>query len=184
MSAIAGHIRDVAGRVADRLEEDARGLVVDMFRQVIRAVAIGEADLNAQLGQHVAEERPGAAVELGHGDDVVARFGQVEDRVGDRRLARSQRQRSDAAFHRRHPLLQHIVGRVHDAGVDIAGHRQVEKVGAVLGVIKFIGDGLVYRHRDRLGRRLALIAGMDGLRLEFHRVFSRNRLQLKFSGIL
>ena len=59
--------------------EDAGGLVVDVLRQVIGAVAIGKANINAQLGQHMAEERPGAAIELGHGDDVVARLGQIEE---------------------------------------------------------------------------------------------------------
>jgi hypothetical protein len=30
----------------------------------------------------------------------------------------------DAAFQRRHPLFEDILGRIHDAGVDIAGHFQ------------------------------------------------------------
>ena len=75
----------------------------------------------------------------------------------------AERQRGDAAFHRRHALLQHIVGRVHDARVDVAGHSQVEEVGAVLGVVEFVGDGLVYRHGHRMRGWLAFITGVDGL---------------------
>ena len=78
----------------------------------------------------------------------------------------------DAAFHGGHALLQHIVGRVHDAGVNIAGHGQIEEVGAVLGVVKFVGDGLVNRHRHRVSGGLAFIAGVDGLGFELHSRFS------------
>ncbi|MNE88658.1 hypothetical protein D3C80_1859850 [compost metagenome] len=53
-------------------------------------------------------------------------------------------------------MLQHIVGGIHDAGVDIAGHVQVEQVGAVLGVIEFEGDVLIDRHGDGLGGRIRL----------------------------
>ena len=67
-----------------------------------------------------------------------------------RRLARRQRQRRHAAFHRRDALLQHVVGRVHDAGVDVAQFLQAEQVGGVLGAVELVRRGLVDRHRDRV----------------------------------
>ncbi len=42
-------------------------------------------------------------------------------------------ERGDAAFQRRDALLQHRLGRVHDAGVDVAELLQREQVGGVLG---------------------------------------------------
>ena len=120
------HIRDIAGRVAYRLAENGGGLAVDQLCQVVPAVVFGEAHINAELGQHVPEERPGSAVELRHGDDIVAGFGQIEDGIMNRGLPGSERQRSDAAFHRRHALFQHIAGGVHDAGIYVARHGQIE----------------------------------------------------------
>ena len=79
-------IGNVAGRVANRLTEDGRGFVVYQFRQGVRTVIIGEAHINAELGQHVPEQRPGPAIELWHGDDIVADLGQIDDGIIDRGL--------------------------------------------------------------------------------------------------
>ena len=38
----------------------------------------------------------------------------------------------------------------------------------MLSVVKFVGDGLVDRHRHRVGGGLAFIAGVDGLGFKFH----------------
>ena len=59
-------------------------------------------------GQHVGEERVGAAVELRHRDDVVAGLGDGQDGVVDGRRAGRQRQAGDAALERRHALLEHV----------------------------------------------------------------------------
>jgi hypothetical protein len=53
-------------------------------------------------------------------------------------------------------FLEHVLGRVHDAGVDVAGDLEVEEVGAVLGAVEGVGSRLVDRDGDRLGRRLGL----------------------------
>ena len=70
------------------------------------------------------------------------------------------RQRRDAALERGEALLQHVVRRVHDAGVDVAQFLEREQVGGVLGV-ELVGRGLVDRHRDGpwLGRRASRRAG-------------------------
>lgn len=39
-------------------------------------------------------------------------------------------------FHCRHPFLEHGIGGVHDAGIDVARHLEVEKIGTVLGVVE------------------------------------------------
>ena len=85
-------VRDIAGRVANGLAENSRCFAIDQFRQIVGAVALGEANFDAQFGQHVPEQGPGAAVKLRHGNDVVAGFGQVENRIVDGGLARAERQ--------------------------------------------------------------------------------------------
>ena len=161
-------IDDVAGRVADRFAEHGLGLVVDQRFQGGNVVVRGEAGLDAEARQGVGQQVVGAAIQLGHRDDVVTGFGDGLDRIGDGRHAGGHGQRADATFQRRHALFEHGVGRVHDARVDVAGDLQVEQVGTVLGVVEGKGAGLVDRHGHRLGGRVGAVAGVDGQGFQFH----------------
>ena len=107
-------------RVGQRLRVIGAGAVVGGAGERLGIGGIDEARLDALVLQRVLEQVPGAAVEVGGTDDVVAGARQVLHREGARRLARRQRQRRHPAFHRRDALLQHVVRRVHDAGVDVA----------------------------------------------------------------
>src|SRR3546814_20561508 len=78
-------------------------------------------------GKGVHEEIVGAPIELGDGDDIVARRRDRLDRIGDRRHARGEGEAANAAFHLRYARLEHRVGRVHDARIDVAGDLQVEE---------------------------------------------------------
>eukprot|EP01132_Coremiostelium_polycephalum_P021847 gene21848-biopygen12291 len=151
-------IDDIACRVADALAVHQFGVVIDQLGDGFGAVVTGEAHVNAEARQQVGEQGVGATVQLRGGDDVVTGTGQGLDRVVDRRAAGRHRQGRDAAFECCDALLQHVVGGVHDARVDIAGHVEVEQVGAVLGVIEFESDVLVDRHGDGLGSRVRLEA--------------------------
>ena len=83
-----------------------------------------------------------------------------------RRMAGGDRERRRAAFERRDALLQHGVGRVADAGIDVAEGLQPEQRGGVVDVVEHEGGGLVDRRRARAGGRVGLRAGMDGERGE------------------
>ena len=72
------------------------------------------------------------------------------------------------AFHCRHRAFQHGLGGVHDAGVDVAGHLQVEQVGTVLGVVEGVGGGLVDRERPPPWWSDPAVATMHGKGFEFH----------------
>ena len=76
----------------------------------------------------------------------------VQHGVRHRRLARRDRDGADAALERGHPLLEHVLGRVHDPRVDVARHLQGEEIGGVLGVVEDVRRRLVDRHRPRVGR--------------------------------
>ncbi len=67
-------------------------------------------------------------------------------------------------------LFQHIGGRVHDAGVDIARHLQVKQVGAMLRAVKSVGHRLVDGHGRSLGGRVGRIACVNGQCLDAHGV--------------
>src|SRR5690606_4442860 len=73
-----------------------------------------------------------------------------------------------AALQRRHALLRHVGGGVHDAGVNVARHLQIEQVGAMLGVVEGVGGGLVDRHSHGLGGRVRAVAGVDSEGFGFH----------------
>ncbi|MCY1535099.1 hypothetical protein D9M68_704900 [compost metagenome] len=157
----------VARRVAQRLDEHRLGALVEQLLETARVAVVREARGDAELRQRVGEQVVGATVQRRAADDVVTGFGDGLDRVGHGRLARGQRQRGNAAFERGHALLQHVLRRVVDAGVDVARHFQVEQVRAVLRAVEGVGHGLVDRRRNRAGGRVGRVAGVDRQGFEF-----------------
>ena len=148
-------IDDVARRVADALAEDRLRPGVDVLLKVGRAIALGEPDVDSLLRQHVGEQRVRPAIQLRHGDDVVACLGEIQDRVVDGGAARRQHQRTDAPLEPGDTFFEHGLGWVHDPRVDVPRHCQVEQVGTVLGVVELVRNRLVdgYRHGLRGGFR-------------------------------
>ena len=155
----AGDVEDVDLRVGDRLGEERLGVRAHGRPPGVQVVGVlDEADLDAELGQRVVEQVVGAAVEPRAGDDVVARVGQVEDREGLGGLTRGQEQRRDAAFERGDALLDDVLRRVHDPGVDVARLGEPEQRGGVLGAVEGVRGGLVDRQRARVGRDIRGLA--------------------------
>ncbi len=81
-------------------------------------------------------------------------------------MAGGHRQRRRAAFQRRDPLLQHRIGRVADAGIDVAEGLQPEERGGMVDIVEDEGGGLVDRRGAGAGRGIGSGAGMDGERVE------------------
>ena len=161
-------VGDVAEWVTDRFAEDGLGLVIDQGGETGRVAVIGKAHVDAVLRQGVGKQVVGAAVERRGRDDVVAGLGDGEDGVGDCGHAGGQCQRADAALDRRDALLEHILGWVHDPGVDVARDLEVEEVGTVLGVVEGVRGRLVNRYGDGLGGCFRAVAGVQGEGFEFH----------------
>ena len=157
-----GDREDVQLRIGQGLRIVGPGPFVGRAAERLGILGIDEAHLDAHGLEGVGEEIPGAAVEVGRADDVVAGLGDVLDRDRGRGLAGAHRQGGGAAFHGRDALLEHIAGRVHDPGVDIAELFQGEEVDGVFGAVELIGGGLVDRHGDRAGGRVGAVAGMQG----------------------
>ena len=74
----------------------------------------------------------------------------------------------DLAFKGGNALFHNRLGGVHDAGVDVARHLQVEQVGAVLGAVEGVGHRLVDGHGHGLGGGVGAVACVYGQGLDFH----------------
>jgi hypothetical protein len=148
-------VEHVALRVADRLAVEGAGLGPDGRAPSVEVVGIGdERDLDAELGERVVEEVVGAAVERRRRDDVSAVLGQVEQRDRLGRHPARRRESADATVEGGHPLFEHRLGRVHDAGVDHAELFEPEERRGVRGVAEHVARRLVDRHRAGPGRRV------------------------------
>ncbi|MCY1445300.1 hypothetical protein D9M71_618090 [compost metagenome] len=130
----------------------------------------GEAGLDTKAWQGMGQQVISAAIELGHRNNVVTGLGHGLDGIGNGRHARRYRQGTDPAFKGGHTLFEHIIGRVHDAAVDVAGHLQVKQVGTVLGVIEGERSGLVDRYGHGLGGGVGTEARVDGQGFQLHAI--------------
>ncbi len=161
-------VADVSRRIADALAEHRPGVAVDQALDGGGVIGLGEPHLDALAGQDVGEQGVGGAVELRHRDDVAAHLGDVDHRIVDGGLAGADAQRLEPALERGDALLQHRIGRVVDAGVAEPVDLEVEQRRPVLGAVERVGDGLIDRHRHRLGGGLDVVAAVDRNGLAFH----------------
>ena len=160
-------VEDVALRVADRFAEECLCVRLSGGPPLLRVIGLGdEGDRDAELLEGVTEQAVGPSVQAGAGHDVVACFGDVRQRAGRCRLSGREQQRADAALERGQPLLDDVLGRVDDAGVDVARFGQPEQGGRVIGVPELERRRLVDRQGPCAGGRIRGLTGMDLLGLE------------------
>ncbi len=155
-------IADVELRIAQGLGVNGLRLFVDCRAQPVEVVGVHKFHLDPELGQRVVKQVVGAAVERGRGNDLVSRRRQRDDDEGFGGLPRGQRQPRNAAFERGDALLEHVGGRVHDPGVDVAELLQGKQSRGVVGIVEHVGRGLVNRHGARLGCGVHVLAAVDG----------------------
>ena len=144
-----------AGLPIDSQNDGARRFV-DQRREVLGALASGEARLDPVAAQRMGEQGVGRAVQRRRRDDRAAAVGERQEGVGERGLAGGDGERARAAFEQRDALLEDLGRRIGDAAVAEAFGFEIEQRGAMIGAVELIGDGLVDRRRDRLGRRIAI----------------------------
>ena len=85
---------------------------------------------------------------------MISSLGNVEYREGLGRLATGQGERCGAPFERGDTLLEHVLSRVLNAGVNVAELGERKQIRGMLGAVKNVGRGLVDRHGTRLGGRV------------------------------
>ena len=103
------------------------------------------------------KHRVRAAIQIVGRDDLVPGRGDVDDGVVHGGCAGREHQARGGALERGDTFLEHVVCRVHQAGVDVAQLLQTEEIGSVLGALEDVRGGAVHGHGAR--ERLAV----DGL---------------------
>lgn len=105
-------IRHVVARVADALDVDGLGLVVDGGGNLVGVVSVDKLGLDAQTREEDLELVVGAAVQVRRGDNVVTSV--CESANGDElgSLAGRGSQGSDTTFQRSYALLKDIDSRL------------------------------------------------------------------------
>ena len=93
-----GEVGDVEPWIADRLDEEQPGALVNRLAYRIQVVDVHELRGDAPLGQSVGKEIVGAPVERLGGHQVVSGPGEVEDSERLRRLSASQAECCDTAL--------------------------------------------------------------------------------------
>ena len=158
--------------VGQRLAEEKLGIRPEgRFDLLVRGVLVDEGDLDAHLREGDAEEIVGATVDRGGGNHVVAGLADVEagEEVG--RLAGGGQHPRHAAFERSQTRRHPVVGRVLEAGVEVAGRFEVEEAAHLVGGGVFEGRTLDDRHLPGFAVG-GLVAGLDaegrGVKLLFH----------------
>ncbi len=159
-------VGDDAAGVGDRLDEDRLGLVVYGPFERTDIVRFGPSHVPAKILERMGELVDRAAVELGGGDQLVARLHQGVQGDHLRGVAGRERQSGGAAFERGDAFFQHGAGRIANAGVDIAEGLQAEQRGGVVDVVEHIGGSLVDRRYARAGCRVRLGARVNRKRCE------------------
>ena len=173
-------VGDVVAGVANGLEVDGLGVVVDEGGNVLGLVAVGELGLDAEAGQHDLELVVGATVQVGGGDDVVTGVGESSEGHEESSLAGGGGNSGNTTLESSNTLLEDIDGgavrgftvsmlilmgvsegeknSLHDAGVDVAKLLEAEEAGTVGGVVEDIAGGGVDGDSTRLGDGVNLLA--------------------------
>ena len=150
-----------AARIGDAFNEDCFGFRCDLGFEAFRLGAVGPLYTPAVFLEGVVELVDRAAVELTRRHDLVAGRKQRVERQMLRRMSRAHRERRNPAFQRGNALLQHVVGGVHDARIDIAEFLETEQVGGVIGIVEHVGRRLIDRRRTGVRGGIGLGARVD-----------------------
>ena len=169
-------VDDVRVGVAERLGIEQLGVRPDGFFKILRIRRINECHGESLFVKGVREKVVRAAVEVGRGDDVVSRDGYILHRVGYRGRTGGRCECRGAALQSGYPLLKHVGGRVHEAGVDVSALGQAKTSCGLRRILEDIRGGGVYWYRACVGCGIGrLLAYMDLQRFKFiirHDAFS------------
>ena len=157
-------IREVAVGVAQSLQVDRLGVGADGPLHLRQVVGVHKGGGDPEGGQGVGQQVIGAAVDGLLGHDVVPRLGQGLDGIGDGGGAGGHRQGGASPLQGGHPPLQHLLGGVGEAAVDVARLLQGKAGGGVGGVRKDVGGGLIDGDRPGAGGRVGVL--LSGVELE------------------
>ena len=144
-------VDDVGIGVAQGLGIHELRIGLDGLFEILRVGRVHEGGGKPLLHQGIGKEIVGAAIEIGGGDDVIPRHGDILNGIGDGGASRGGGQGARPALQGSDALFKHVGGGVHEAGIDIALLRQGEAAGGLGAVLEHIGGGGVDRHGPGVG---------------------------------
>ena len=154
-------VGDVGVGVAERLEIDDRGAVLDGALDLFQVMGIDEGGLDTKLGERVLQQVVGTAVDGLLGHHVVTGLGKSLQGIGDGSSAGGDGKTCHATLEGDDTVLKDALGGVGQTAVDVTGVGKTKAVGGVLGVAEHIARGLVDRHGTGVGCRIgALLANV------------------------
>ena len=164
-------VGDFEGGVGDGFAEQGACFVVDGVGELLGILGIDEADFDSEGGKKVVKLGVGAAVEIAGRDDVITRFGKVDDgiensggagRVGEAGHFVGTFEQGDA-------LLEHSGGGVHETGIDVPKFTKGEEIGSVLGVFEKEGRRAVDGDGLGVGIAIGSMTAVETKSFVFHR---------------
>ena len=155
-------VEHVQAGVADGFAKEELGVGPHGGAPGVMVAGRHKAGVDAETAQRVVQQVVRAAVQRGAGHNVRAGAHQGGNAQMQRGLAAGGGNGADAAFQRRYALLQHGIGRVADARVDMAGTLEVEQAGRVLARFKDEGGRQMDGHGPRAGAGVGPGACMQG----------------------
>ena len=154
-------VGDVGVGVAERLEIDDRGAVLDGALDLFQVMRIDKRGLDAKLGERMLQQVVGATVDGLLGNHVVAGLSKSLQGIGDGSSTGGDGETCHATLECGDTVLEDALGGVGQTAVDVTGIGKTKAVGGVLGVAEHIARGLVDRHGTGVGCRIgALLANV------------------------
>ena len=149
-------VRDVGIGIAESLDQDKLGVVLDGALDFVQVVDIHEGGIHAEGAKGVLQQVVGTAIDGALGHHMVAFAGEGRNGVGKGCRTGCDGKACDASFQGGDALFKNILGGVGKAAVDVARVLQVETVGGVLGAVEHVRGGLVDRNGAGIGGRVCL----------------------------
>ena len=117
---------------------DGPGSIINGGTEAFRVTAIDEANIDTQFRERIVEEIICASIETGRRYYFVTQSGNIQDRQCFRCLPGCRGQRTDASFKGRYTALKGILGRVHNARIDVTKLFQGKEICCMFWTIKDI----------------------------------------------
>ncbi len=162
----ARDVEHVQAGVAERLAEQQFRVGADRGAPCVDVARLDERGLDAEARQRVVQQIVAAAVERAGGHHVRAGTGQRGDRQMQGGLAAGGGDRADAALQCGDAFLEHRIGRVADAAVDVARALHVEQRCRVVAVLEHERGAQMYRYCACTGCGVGCGSGMQSQGVE------------------
>ena len=174
----SGNVQHIQARVAHGFAKKKFGVGPHGRTPAVDVAGFDKGGVDAESAHCVVQQVLRAAIQRRGRHNVRARTHQRGHAQVQRGLTTGGADGADAAFKRCHTLLQHRVGWVADARVDVARALQVEQRGCVFTGLEHKGGGQVDRHGAGAGGRVGRCASVQRQSVKTGVGITRHRISL------